>query len=156
MLDYEYLEPQTTRAGDNPAYHLAGDLQRWIGKELEKRRAALQPAHEQEVLIRLTMRTFRKYPVFVLGLRNPEGVMVLEAWYFHMVKPEGVSGGLQLTLDRVSLRQLFPETSPNPTPNAAPNPNAARPNTPRPNAVRPIPKPQNRPGQKPGHKPGQK
>lgn len=110
MFEYDYLEAQTTRAGDNRLYTMARDLEHWISRELEKRRAELTAEHGPEVRIYLTMRSFRNWPVFTLGRPEEDEKKVLEAWYFHMAPPSSEdAAGLQLLLDRVSLRQLFPE-----------------------------------------------
>ncbi|PKL75673.1 MAG: hypothetical protein CVV27_14175 [Candidatus Melainabacteria bacterium HGW-Melainabacteria-1] len=111
MFDYDYLESLTSRAGDNPVYHMAPDLVLWVSVELEKRRASLAIEKAQDVTVYLTMRTFRKYPVFVIGLPQEQGVLVLEAWYFHMAPPSELKQGIQLVLDRVVLKQLFPKQS---------------------------------------------
>lgn len=110
MFEYDYLEAQTTRAGENRLYTMARDLEHWIIRELEKRRTELMTEHGPDVQIYLTMRSFRKWPVFTFGRPQEDEKKVIEAWYFHMAPPSSEGAvGLQLLLDRVTLRQLFPE-----------------------------------------------
>lgn len=111
MFDYEYLEPFSERGGENPAYRLAPDLAAWIRAELAKRRDLLSHEREEEVSVLLTMRQYRKSPVFLLGLQQAdESVDVIEGWYFHMIPPPPEQAGtVQLALDRVKLDLLFPE-----------------------------------------------
>lgn len=110
MFSYDYIEPLQTRMGENPAYRLAEDLIYWINKELEKRREQLEIKESIPIAIYLTMRKFRKNPVFVLGSQQEDGVKILEAWHFRMTpNPNEGQLGLQLVLDRVALKALFPE-----------------------------------------------
>jgi hypothetical protein len=112
MLDYEYIETQG-RLGENPLYLMNADLQAWISNELEKRRVHLQETRKDSVAIYLTIRSFRNCPVFVLASPTEEGKSVLEAWSFRMIPPpEDPDRGIQLSLDRVILKQLYPEQFP--------------------------------------------
>lgn len=138
MFEYEYLEAQTTRSGENGVYRLAHDLETWISRELEKRRVALEGEFGQNVRIYLTMRSYKRWPVFVMGQPQEDGKKILEAWYFHMIPATAEQrGGLQLILDKLSLRLLFPENKPEPRLQPKPQP-------PRNHQVRPQPKPKER------------
>lgn len=115
MFDYEYLESQTQshmRLSENSAYELHPDIRFWISAELEKRRQRLTESESNEVTVYLTTRTFRKSPVFVFATPTEAGKHVLEAWYFHFVENDEQDGALQLVLDRVALKMLFPEQMP--------------------------------------------
>ena len=108
MFNYDYLEPLQTRAGENPAYRMSADLRFWINKELEKRLVKLKEKTDQSPAIYLTMRTFRKHPVFVIGTAQDVGIKILEAWYFHFISnPDAPQKTLHIALDRVVLKSLF-------------------------------------------------
>lgn len=108
MFNYEYIEPLQTRSGDNPAYRMSVDLRFWVNKELEKRLAHLKEKTENTPVIYLTMRTFRKHPVFIIGTAQDTGIKILEAWYFHFItNPDAPQKTLHIALDRVVLKSLF-------------------------------------------------
>lgn len=108
MFSYDYIEPLQTRPGDNPAYRMSTDLKFWINKELEKRLVQLKEKVETPPAIYLTMRTFRKHPVFIIGTPQDNGIKILEAWYFHFIhNPAEPQKTLHIALDRVALKSLF-------------------------------------------------
>ena len=139
MFDYEYLESLTSRGGENGLYRMAADLELWIRQEIEKRREKLETDLGHPVRIYLTMRSYKRWPVFIMGQPEEEGgKKVIEAWYFHMGPPPG-AGGVQLLIDRLSLRLLFPEQKPErPQP---PQPQSPKLQPARNARVRPSPKP---------------
>jgi hypothetical protein len=108
VFNYDYIEPLQTRSGDNPVYQMSVDLRYWINKELEKRLVKLKEKTEQSPCIYLTMRTFRKHPVFIIGTTQNTGIKILEAWYFHFItNPDAPRKNLYIALDRVVLKSLF-------------------------------------------------
>lgn len=112
MLDYPYLEAAESRFQTNPAYRLAPQLEVWIRGELEKRREFLQKEHpEHQLQVFLTLRTFKRFPVFVVGYMDQEGYpTLLECSYFHMVPPpDDKPVGVQLVLDRIPVKRVFGE-----------------------------------------------
>lgn len=108
MFSYDYIEPLQTRSGDNPAYRMSTDLKFWINKELDKRLVQLKDKTEKPPAVYLTMRTFRKHPVFIIGTLQETGIKILEAWYFHFINnPAEPQKTLHIALDRVALKSLF-------------------------------------------------
>jgi hypothetical protein len=109
-IDYAYLEKteQYINSGSDP-YQLSPEIARWIAHELEKRVEQLyekQPEHlELEHLLEVyrTLRTHMHLPVFVIGYREEEHTVLLEAWHFAIRPPSNSEVGVQFVLDRVPL-----------------------------------------------------
>ncbi len=109
-IEYAYLEKteQYINSGSDP-YQLSPEIARWIAHELEKRVEQLyekQPEHlEHEHLLEVyrTLRTHMHLPVFVIGYREEEHTVLLEAWHFAIRPPSNSEVGVQFVLDRVPL-----------------------------------------------------
>lgn len=109
-MDFDYLESWQQRAGaENPLYDMSPDLLRWIQTELLLRLEVVRLSHpDKNVAVFLTLRQFKKQPLFVLGYREEEQTFLLECWCFRMVSPgEPGHPGLQLVLDRAPLKEIF-------------------------------------------------
>ena len=109
-MDFDYLESWQQRAGaENRAYSMSPELLKWIETELLLRLEVVRLAHpDKPVEVFLTLRTFKKQPLFVLGYREDESTSLLEAWCFRMVPPaEQGHPGVQLVLDRAPLKEIF-------------------------------------------------
>lgn len=106
-MELEYLEAVENREGDNPAYRLQPQIKAWILENLELRRQKLQEdLSEHSIQIFLTLRTYKKMPLFALGYRDEANKYLLEAWYFRMLPSEDKQS-LQWTLDRAPVQEIF-------------------------------------------------
>lgn len=102
-----YLESQEVREGTNPAYQLQPQMDAWIMKNLEERYQKLvEEQPEKDIQLFLTMRTYKKMPIFAFGYIEDENSMIIEAWYFRM-KPSEDKKSLEWALDRAPVKEIF-------------------------------------------------
>ncbi|MGV3526970.1 MAG: hypothetical protein ACO1RX_22330 [Candidatus Sericytochromatia bacterium] len=112
MFDYEYVESLTQRSGENPLYRMAPEFEAWVRLEMEKRRQTLASHFpDQELLILLTSASFRRQPVFLIGIREEDQTRVLEGWYFRLLPAPENPGAAQIVLDRVNVQKLFADVT---------------------------------------------
>lgn len=108
---YPYLESEVTAglSEGNPIYQIPPQLADWVESELEKRALELraQEGH-QDVKVYLTLRNFKKYPVFLMAYPTEDKKTVLEGWHFRIIpSEEHPERAMNLVLDRVPLKRLF-------------------------------------------------
>ena len=117
-FSYPYIESDVASGlkEGSRIYEMSPQLAAWIESELEKRILELKSLEgHSQIRVYLTLREFKRCPVFLMAYPANEKKTVIEAWHFRMIKNEEGPEGLHLVRGRVPLKRLFKDLQTRPS-----------------------------------------